>query len=148
MTRVDFYLLPDIDEDAKRRFSCRLAYRAVASGEKVHIRAAQTDDLDELLWEYPPGRFLPHAKLIESSGHEPVTIGDEREEPPSAKIAQDERPSGLLINAAGDIPEWFAGFARVAEVVLTNERNASREKYRHYRDRGYPLFHHQLEDWE
>ena len=145
MTRVDFYLLPDIDNLAKQRFCCRLAYRAVADGERVHIRCAQADELDELLWDYPPGRFLPHAKLAASSTREPVTIGGEDEQPPRA---EDEQARDVLINAAADIPPFFTRFARVTEVVLATERAASRDKYRRYRDRGYPLFHHELDDWE
>ena len=34
------------------------------------------------------------------------------------------------------------------EHVLGNEREDGRERYKYYRDRGYPLFHHDLENWE
>ena len=141
MTRVDFYILPDVDEIARQRFSCRLAAQAVATGKRVHVRAAAAAaaDLDALMWDYPTEQFLPHARLEDASGREPVTIGA-GDEPP----AHDQ----VLINLGDDVPGFFARFERVAEIVLAANRVGGREKYRHYRDRGYPLFHHELDDWE
>ncbi len=141
MTRIDFYILPDIDEVARQRFTCRLAHRAATAGKRVHIRTTgeAADDLDGLLWEYPRDRFLPHARLADASGSEPVTVGTEDEEP-----THDE----VLINLAAEIPAFFNRFERVSEVVLANQRAAGRERYRRYRDGGYPLFHHELGDWE
>ena len=140
MTRVDFYILSDVDDLAKRRFACRLAQRALQAGQRVHVRAAQADadDLDELMWDYPPDGFLPHAPLAEAK-MEPITIGTAQQSPNSAQV---------LINLASDIPAFFADFKRVSEVVLASERSAGRDKYRRYRERGYPLFHHELDDWE
>ena len=140
MTRIDFYVLPDIDEIARHRFTCRLAHKAATSGKRVHIRAADSaiDDLDDLLWEYPAQQFLPHARLADA-GPEPVTLGTEDEEP-----AHDE----VLINLGAGIPGFFNRFERVSEIVLANQRATGREQYRHYREGGYPLFHHDLENWE
>ena len=140
MTRVDFYILSDVDDLAKRRFACRLAQRALQAGQRVHVRAAQADadDLDELMWDYPPDGFLPHAPLAEAE-REPITIGTTQQQPKEVQV---------LINLAPDIPAFFADFKRVSEVVLASERSAGRDKYRRYRERGYPLFHHELDDWE
>ena len=141
MTRIDFYILADVDEAARRRFCCRLAHRAATAGKRVHIRAdeAAVADLDELLWEYPPDRFLPHARVADASEKEPVTVGNVEEEPPHDDV---------LINLATDIPGFFARFERVSEVVLASARGPGRDKYRRYREGGYPLFHHELDDWE
>ena len=138
--RVDFYILNDVDELAKQRFACRLACRAVAEGERVHVRAPAdaAGEIDELLWNYPPDRFLPHARSAEATS-EPVAIGAPEETPNGA---------GVLVNLAADVPESLAKLTRVSEIVLATERSAGRAKYRHYRERGYPLFHHELDDWE
>lgn len=160
--RVDFYILADLDDVARQRFACRLAHRAVAAGQRVQIRAteAAAAELDSLLWDYPPGRFLPHARTGEAK-QEPVRIGTRDEVPP---------PAAMLVNLAADVPDYLLGkptaaaggdgasgaeaatpaprFERVAEVVLGNERAAGREKYRRYRERGHTLFHHELDDWE
>lgn len=144
MPRVDFYLLPDSDEFAKRRFCCRLAHRAVHAGQRVHVRAdeALAAELDALMWEYPREHFLPHALSGQAAG-EPVIIGAL-----DAAAPGDEPQGEVLINLGEDLAEIHPNFSRVAEIVLASERARSRAKYRHYRERGYPLFHHQLEEWE
>lgn len=143
MTRVDFYILPDLDAIARQRFAGRLAGRAIAAGKRVHVRApaAAVEELDALLWEYPPDRFLPHTRLTagEAAPTAPIVVAAEADEPVHREV---------LVNLAADIPDFLAGFERVAEVVLAGERAAGRAKYRRYRERGYPLFHHELDDWE
>ncbi len=139
MTRVDFYILPDVDQLAKQRFGCRLAHKAVLAGLRVHVRTDAPAEVDDLMWDYPPQRFLPHATLADASGEEPVTIGAGDETPDRADV---------LVNLADDILPRRTGFARVAEVVLSTERAAGRAKYRRYRELGYPLFHHEAKDWE
>ena len=143
MTRIDFYILPDVDVDAKFRFACRLAHRAIADGGQAHVRTASgeaTAVLDALMWSYPEGRFLPHTTADkEDAVHELVRIGHE-EPPPGA----DE----LLINLGDDVPAFFDRFQRVCEVVPAPEVDAGRARYSQYRRRGFPLHHHALDDWE
>ncbi|MCZ6887380.1 MAG: DNA polymerase III subunit chi [Gammaproteobacteria bacterium] len=143
MTRVDFYLLSDVDPHARLRFACRLASKAVAQGNKVHLRtpdAAASLALDDLMWTYPEDRFLPHAQTgSKDEPQAPVSIS--HEEPPSAA-------DQVLINLGSDMPNFFSRFERVAEVFIDAERSTGRERYRAYRDRGYPLFHHELDNWE
>ena len=152
MTRIDFYILTDLDELARQRFACRIACRAVADGQRVFVRApeAHAEAFDDLLWDYPPDRFLPHARLGAESS-EPVVIGapeDLDRERAAADAGHGDAQEGVLVNLAPDIPKTFARFGRVSEIVLASERAAGRAKYRQYRERGYPLFHHELDDWE
>ena len=140
MTRIDFYILPDVDIDAKFRFACRLAHRAIADGGQVHVRTASTEAtaiLDALMWSYPEGRFLPHTSADDEEAI--VRIGDE--EPPAG-------PDELLINLGDDVPAFFDRFSRVCEVVPGPEVAAGRARYSQYRLRGFPLHHHELDDWE
>ena len=142
MTRVDFYILPDMDTDARDRFACRLANRAVGEGQQVHVHvnAAAAAGLDEQMWAYPAHRFLPHAvQGSEGASRAPVIIASE---PP------EDAPDQLLINLTDTVPTFFGRFERVAEVVVQPHRDAGRERYKFYRDRGYPLYHHELESWE
>jgi len=143
VTRVDFYILPDVDRQARHRFACRLAYRAWSEGLRVHLHVDDADsarDLDALMWEYPTEQFLPHARIDEeTSDLAPVSI--------------DHRPragehGGILINLSSAVPGFFDRFDRVAEVIVAPDRNEGRDRYRFYRHEGYPLFHHELEDWE
>ncbi len=143
MTRVDFYELPDVDLEARSRFACRLAHKAVSSGQRVHVHvasAASATDLDALMWEYPDHRFLPHGVSGEAAARNaPVVIGHAE---PEADADQ------LLINLAAEIPPFFGRFERVAEIVVDQLRDDGRERWKFYRDRGYPLHHHKLDEWE
>ncbi len=142
MTRVDFYVLQDVDLAAAHRFACRLAAKAVTTGNHVHIHnddQAAAAELDEMLWHYPEHRFIPHASEDSTLAKpSPLLLGWN---PPVD-------PDGVLINLASEIPTFFGRFDRVAEIVVEATRDTGRERYKFYRDRGYPLFHHELEDWE
>jgi DNA polymerase-3 subunit chi len=145
MTRIDFYILQDVELDAMHRFACRLATKAMANGNEVHIHASDSDTaqaVDELLWIYPDQRFVPHSVITEQSAQaaqaDPVNIG--WEEP--------KHIDDVLINISGDVPGFFGRFDRVAEIVVRSTRDAGRDRYKFYRDRGFPLFHHELDDWE
>ena len=141
MTRVDFYLLQDLDPEALQRFACRLASKALSGGKRVHLHtedAVQAQAMDELLWRYPEQRFLPHAQLSQRVATAPISIGS----------IDPEDCDEVLINLASVIPTFFGRFDRVAEIILGNQRDAGRARYKQYRDRGYPLFHHDIDDWE
>jgi DNA polymerase-3 subunit chi len=138
MTRVDFYLLQDATPDAA---VCRLTHKAFGLGHRVFILAADgihAGRLDQLLWTFSPGSFIPHAVASERiDSMPPVLIGTDE---PHASFHD------VLISLANEVPEWFSRFQRVAEVVgnATDERERARTRYRFYRDRGYTLQTHNL----
>jgi len=141
MTRVDFYILQDVDLTAAQRFACRLTVKALSSGSTVHVHVddqSSAQAFDDLLWQYPEQRFVPHACEDAADADAPVVIGWN---PPRA-------PDGLLINLASSVPTFFGRFERVAEIVVEARREDGRDRYRFYRNLGYPLFHHELDDWE
>lgn len=144
MTRVDFYILQDVDLAAAHRFACRLTAKALAGGQSVHVHLDGPEaaaELDELMWNYPEHRFLPHSVQAADGAvahGAPVLLGWD----------VPVNPDGVLINLASDIPTFFGRFPRVAEVVVDANRAAGRERYRFYRDRGFPLYSHNLDDWE
>jgi len=146
LTRIDFYLLQDLDIEALQRFACRLASKALSGGKQVHLHtqdSKQAQLLDELLWRYPEQRFLPHARLDPQGSEQALVVA------PISIGSHDPKDSDeVLINLSGDIPTFFGRFDRVAEIVLGNQREAGRARYKSYRDRGYPLFHHDIDDWE
>lgn len=146
MTRVDFYILQDVEQTAMHRFACRLAAKALKQGQHAYLHAAseaQAREVDELLWLYPPDRLIPHGLLGAPEAKDaPVLVGCRQD-------ATDRLPAdGLLINLTDEVPAFPGRFDRVAEIVVGEQRASGRERYRYYRDRGYPLFHHELDDWE
>jgi len=140
--RVDFYIIADADASARLRFACRLTDKAFSLKNRVHAHvenAAAARELDELLWTFRQGSFIPH-RVLGSSADEPapVTIGYGE---------QYEAGGDLLINLCGEIPTFFDEFGRVAEVVDADEdqRRLGRERFGFYRDNGYSPNTHKLE---
>ena len=141
MTEVDFYVLKDKAPQAGVQFTCRLAEKIFREGHQVYINTdseQQLRQLDDLLWSFRPGSFLPHAVYInEDTGTTPILLGH---------ATEPEGPSDVLVNLAEDIPAFFSRFSRVTELVSGNEvqRDAARTRYKFYKDRGYPVRSHQL----
>ena len=141
MTRVDFYILNDIGEAARSLYACRLTEKAVQQGHRVYINtesAVQLLQLDDLLWTFRAGSFLPHAvEDGEDRGESPVLLGHNREPRNSHDV---------LVNLSNEVPPFFSHFNRVAELVGGNDaqRTEARERYRFYKDRGYTLKTHEI----
>lgn len=141
MTQVDFYILKDSTPEARSLFTCRLAEKAYKQGHQVYINtesAPQLRQLDDLLWTFRAGSFLPHAVYAGATDAEqPVLLGH---------AVEPDGPADVLVNLGSDVPPWFGRFNRVAEPVGADEaaRAAARERYRFYQDRGYTLNTHRL----
>jgi DNA polymerase-3 subunit chi len=132
--RVDFYILADATTESRLRFACRLTEKAYLLKNRTYAHvptAAQARQLDELLWTFRDGSFIPHAIANHDDMLEtPVLIG----------AAADYSHAGeFLINLTDTIPNFFDHFARVAEIVDASDagRQAGRERYSIYRDNGY-----------
>jgi DNA polymerase-3 subunit chi len=144
VTRIDFYVLDRAASDARLLLACRLAEKAVEQNYQVLINASSESEsfrLDELLWTFSQGSFLPHRLLgdtrpTEEGEHVLIGCGQEPGQ---------GRPD-LLINLALAVPPFFSRCQRVAEVVGAEDENksAGRERFRYYRDRGYELQTHQV----
>lgn len=134
-TRVSFYLLESADPRARLLFACRLAEKAWHLGNRVHARAGDTEaarELDDLLWTFRQGSFVPHAVLpVPAEDTPPVTIGNGSDDSAAP-------PADLLINLAGDTPSDCTSWPRIAEIIdATPEgRELGRQRFRAYRQRG------------
>ena len=61
--RVDFYLLPSYQNDARWLIACRLLEKAYAKGHKVYVLCNNQQDaelLEDLLWTLKEESFIPH----------------------------------------------------------------------------------------
>jgi len=131
--RVSFYLLESDDPRARLLFACRLVEKAWHLGNRIHIQTADTEmaaALDELLWTFRQGSFVPHALLpVVDEDRPPVTIAP----------AGGERPAAdLLINLADEAPADCSSWPRIAELVDATAagREAGRQRFRAYRQQG------------
>jgi len=142
MSRVDFYILSASGESARQLFACRLAEKAYKLNNRVHVHVAGRDTaqrLDDLLWTFRDGSFVPHEILSSTTG-EPAATGT---------IGCDDLPAGgcdLLINLGDALPAGASSFPRIAEVVTSDEdcKSRSRQRFVDYRDQGHTLDTHNL----
>jgi DNA polymerase-3 subunit chi len=140
MTRVDFYLIEN-GGDSRDLAACKLIHKAFRLGHRIYLLTRTPQEaahLDRLLWTFSAGSFIPHGLQSENMDPlPPVVLGSE---PPPTSFED------VLITLAAEVPECFSRFQRVAEVVGADleEKAGARERFRFYRDRGYPPQTHNL----
>ena len=99
-----------------------------------------TDALDPLLWLQTALSFLPHCRMDSALAAEtPIWIDE---------LPEHNGPCAVLVNLNTEPPPFFSRFERLAEIVGKNEADAvaGRERFRFYRERGYELRTHNLEE--
>lgn len=137
MTHIDFHILPDASVEARWLYSCRLVEKIVGLGHRVLIVVDNQDDannLDDLLWSFKPESFIPHQ-----------IIGGDEETPVEITFTQEAGDHNqVLINLSSQIPEYFSRFDRLSEIVIQepNVLENTREHYKFYKQRGYPIAQH------
>ncbi|MFK7858893.1 MAG: DNA polymerase III subunit chi [Granulosicoccus sp.] len=144
MTRIDFYVLGDATEVARLELVCKLAEKASGRGQKVYLYSSDRQllmELDARLWDFRPLSFvahkiLPESHILSSEDNDPVLLSSD--EPGNDR--------NLLINLDREVPPFFSRFERTLEIVNKEPevQAAGRERYRFYKQRGYPLQHHNV----
>ncbi|WP_295399953.1 DNA polymerase III subunit chi [uncultured Thiocystis sp.] len=141
MTRIDFYSLEPESRGDRFLLTCRLVERIRAKDLRVLIHCPdpeQARHLDRLLWTFRQDSFLPHG-LVGQTDPEltPVFIGD---------AGKPETECQVLLNLSFEIPGFVDRFERVCELIDhdPHARATGRERFRAYRERGYPLEHHRI----
>jgi len=129
--QVDFYLLGQSSPGASSH-ACRLALMAWERQQRVFIITATetaAEQLDEFMWQYPQGRFLPHARAnSQDSARAGINIG----------TLSSLKQTDAVINLCSEVVPEPERFSRILEIVpfASDERDASRSKYKAYRDMG------------
>ncbi len=139
MTEVAFHFnAPD-----KLAYACRFARKVLRSEMRLVIAGPEEslDRLDRMLWALGPSDFVAHAR---SGGDEDMVAAS------PVLLTADPRESShqdVLLNLGHDVPEGFARFQKLVEVVSAQDdvdRQAARERWRHYAGRGYEIVRHDL----
>lgn len=89
--------------------------------------------LDALLWTHPATGFTPHCRTDDKLAAEtPILLASGLDNPPH---------DGCLLNLSDEIPPGFSRFRQLIEIVSAEDRDKlpGRERFRFYRERGYPL---------
>lgn len=132
MTRIDFHVnAPD-----PLGHGCRLVRKIYRAGQHVVVCCddpARLRAFDERLWTFEPQDFVPHVMASDPLAAEtPVLL----------TLSPDGLPwHDVLVNLGSGTPEGFARYERLVEIVgaTDDERARGRDRFRFYRDRGYPL---------
>ena len=150
MTRVDFYVLPQADIKSRELYACRLTEKAVRHGHSVYLHTDSHDEadrLDAMLWSFRADSFLPHCRL------EQLDVLALPVVPPVPAVvigcSVDPGPfHDVLINLSAAVPVFFGRFARVSEVVVQTPAilEATRNSFKFYKDRGFPLHTHRVDE--
>ena len=138
MTAIEFH----VNVSDKLHYSCRLLRKAYRSGDNAVVTATPELllQLDKVLWSYSSTEFLPHCRsdsAAATTAATPILLAEQLDVYP---------PGSVLINLGLQVPSGFERFERFIEVASSSEddRLAARERWKHYRDRGYALKRHEL----
>jgi DNA polymerase-3 subunit chi len=141
VTSIDFYF----NAEDRLQVACRLAGKAMKQNQRLLIYAPDAETasrIDKLLWTWPAIGFVPHCAVHAALAAEtPVLIasevGADAQTPPDCEV---------LLNLGADCPPHFERFPRLLEVVSTEEDDKARgrNRFRHYRERGYAIANHDL----
>jgi DNA polymerase-3 subunit chi len=145
VTRVDFYVLDDAADLARERFACRLIDKAYRLRHRIFVHAADESAarrLDSMLWTFRDSSFVPH--VLDAPDVDPGLA-----DTTPVRIGAGAEPgfeAELMVNLGDEVPLFFSRFDRVAEIVPGNPeaRDALRDRFRFYRDRGYELETHKI----
>ncbi len=135
MTRIDFHTnVPD-----KIAYACRLARKAYMAKNKVVLLAGDADQLAALntaLWTISETDFLPHVLAGDAlAGQTPIVLTDSDD----AELPHCD----ILVNLSHRPPAHFSRFARLFEIVSSEQDDAAegRKRYLYYKQQDYQPTH-------
>ncbi len=137
MAEVSFYILPSESLQDRYLFACKLIEKAYRSGCFCYVltdSAEQSKMIDNLLWTFRPGSFIPHQLY---TGEPPdidkvILIGS---------LAAPENWRKTLFNLSSHYPNPEAQTERILEILDNSEttKEAGRKRYRRYQQSGMTL---------
>jgi|SRR5581483_1847247 len=139
--RVDFYILEDPSSTARLKLACKLAEKAYQASQTVlvwHTDPTELRALDDMLWTFNDGSFVPHEPLVSGALAEaPVLL--------SAGVAPSANVD-IIINLAADVPACLSLTRRVAEIIDGDDtrRRAGRARFKTYRELGVQPASHNI----
>jgi DNA polymerase III subunit chi len=168
--RVDFYVMEGAAAAARLKVACRLAEKAYLASQRAliwHTDRTELEALDELLWTFADGSFVPHEWLT-SNGVPGVSWGTDNSRERVSEGSSDSRQRlaetsaaapvllsagsppaqtfDFVINLAADPPPFLHLTRRIAEIIDGDEgrRRAGRVRFKAYRELGIEPATHTL----
>lgn len=143
MRDIRFYILSSRSEKDRYHFACKLIEKAYRSGHKVYVLTdteKQSRQLDDLLWTFRAGSFIPHQIYsgIPPSEDIPVVIGS---------LDAPENWQKTIVNLSSRNPEEISRTERLLEILDDNEniKAVGRNRYRNYQLQGHAIHTHKIQ---
>jgi len=141
MTEVAFHFnVPD-----RLAYACRLTRKAVQRDARLVISAPQVvlQRIDRMLWAMKPTDFVAHCthdapQAMQNAS--PVLLV-----PEGPDVPQWRPHSDILLHLGDAVPEGYATYAKVIEIVShddASERQHARARWRHYDAHGDNIVRH------
>jgi DNA polymerase-3 subunit chi len=140
MAEVSFYILPSESTQERYLFACKLIEKAYRSGHFCYVltdSAEQSQKIDDLLWTFRAGSFIPHQIF---TGEIPkfkkiILIGS---------LNAPENWQKTLFNLSSHYPDIGSQTERILEILDNSETSkaAGRERYRQYQQSGMTVTTH------
>ena len=139
MTEILFYITEQAGQGVRDALAWRIADKAWRQGRRVYVHCEDEQHsrhLDALFWSRPATGFLPHGLAGQAA---PVVLGH-GDDP--------GEHHDVMINLNPRVPDFATRFQRVAEMITGDAplREAGRERFRFYRERGFDIRTHKLDD--
>jgi DNA polymerase-3 subunit chi len=143
VAEVSFYILPSESLQERYLFACKLIEKAYRSGHFCYVLtddAEQSQHLDDLLWTFRAGSFIPHQ----------VYTGEMPDIEKVILIGSLNAPGHwqkTLINLSAQCPHDFQRAERIVEILDDSEatKEAGRNRYRQYQQSDMAITTHK--DW-
>jgi DNA polymerase-3 subunit chi len=159
VTQVSFYVLPSESLQDRYLFACKLIEKAYRSGCFCYVltdSVVQSQIIDDLLWTFRPGSFIPHQKYT----GEPPDIAMEGAYAASQSGTGATIEQVILIGSMTAPPNWQNTLfnlsshypnpgpqtERILEILDNSEstKAAGRERYRRYQQAGIEITTHKM----
>jgi DNA polymerase-3 subunit chi len=140
MAEVSFYILPSESTQERYLFACKLIEKVYRSGCFCYVLTdsiEQSRQLDDLLWTFRPGSFIPHQIYTgEPPGIEKVIL--------IGSLDAREHWQKILFNLSSRHPDIGPQTERILEILDNSEttKAAGRQRYRQYQKSGIKIITH------
>lgn len=143
MTEITFYVLATASTQDRWWFACKLIEKVYRNGHACYVLTDTEEEahiLDDLLWTFRPGSFIPHQFYDGSLPDQEQVIPIGTAQPPEQYKS--------IVNLSSQCPQQWERVDRVLEILDASETSkaAGRDRYRQYQQAGTDITIHKLTD--
>lgn len=142
MAEVSFYILPSESTQERYEFACKLIEKAYRSGFFCYVltdNAEQSQKIDDLLWTFRAGSFIPHQIYTDElpAIEKVILIGS---------LDVPESWQKTMINLSSYCPNQFNKIELILEILDNSQatKELGRNRYRLYKQSGVNITTHKI----